>query len=151
MARVVPDRSVARPSEPPVEEWPNFFVESGRYTVTTAENFERSLPLCLIYATSRAMLRDRVRSLRDANIYEAQRYRHIIGAPLIERRENGAVLAQTSFIVVRIMHTGESVLFASGRYRDRIAIDDDQGSPRFIERAVILDSRQLDTLLAIPI
>ena len=97
------------------------------------------------------MLRDRVRSLRDANIYEAQRYRHIVGVPLIEPVENGTVLAQTSFIVVRIMHAGDSMLFASGRYRDRIAIDDKQSSPRFIERAVILDSRQLDTLLAIPI
>lgn len=134
-----------------LEEWPNFFDESGRYTVTTAENLERGLPLCLIYATSRAMLRDRVRSLRDANIYEAQRYRHIVGVPLIEPVENGTVLAQTSFIVVRIMHAGDSMLFASGRYRDRIAIDDKQSSPRFIERAVILDSRQLDTLLAIPI
>ena len=49
------------------------------------------------------------------------------------------------------MHTGESILFASGRYRDRIAIDGQQSAPRFMERAVILDSRQLDTLLAIPI
>jgi len=134
-----------------LEEWPDFFDESGRYTVTTAENFERGLPLCLIYATSRAMLRDRVRSLRDANVYEAQRYRHIIGSALIEPGENGVVLAQSNFIVVRIMHTGESILFASGRYRDRIAIDGQQSAPRFMERAVILDSRQLDTLLAIPI
>ena len=134
-----------------LEEWPNFFDESGRYTVTTAENLERGLPLCLIYATSRAMLRDRVRSLRDANVYEAQRYRHIVGAPLIEPGENGVVLAQSNFIVVRIMHTGESILFASGRYRDRIAIDGQRSGLRFMERAVILDSHQLDTLLAIPI
>jgi 3-phenylpropionate/cinnamic acid dioxygenase small subunit len=64
-----------------LEAWPDFFVENGRYRVTTAENVERNLPLGLIYATSRAMLRDRVRSLRDANVYEAQRYRHVIGAP----------------------------------------------------------------------
>src|SRR5262245_27512333 len=134
-----------------LEAWPDFFIDQGRYTVTTAENFERGLPLCLIYATSRAMLRDRVRSLREANIYEAQRYRHIVGVPLIEPGENGALLAQTSFIVVRIMQAGDSILFASGRYCDRIAIDDKQHSPRFIERAVILDSRQVDTLLAIPI
>ena len=57
---------------------------NGRYRVTTAENLERGLPLGLIYATSRAMLRDRVRSLRDANVYEAQRYRHVIGPPLID-------------------------------------------------------------------
>src|SRR6266852_9282496 len=69
-----------------LEAWPDFFTEDGRYRVTTAENFERGLPLGMIYATSRAMLRDRVHSLRDANVYEAQRYRHLIGAPLIEPR-----------------------------------------------------------------
>mgnify|MGYP003693941037 CR=1 FL=1 len=66
-----------------LEAWPDFFTEDGRYRVTTAENFERGLPLGMIYATSRAMLRDRVRSLRDANVYEAQRYRHIIASPLV--------------------------------------------------------------------
>jgi anthranilate 1,2-dioxygenase small subunit/terephthalate 1,2-dioxygenase oxygenase component beta subunit len=132
-----------------LEAWPDFFTEDGRYRVTTAENAERGLPLAMIYATSRAMLRDRVRSLRDANVYEAQRYRHIIGAPLIEAGEGGAIEAQTSFIVVRIMHTGETALFATGRYLDRVVLQD--GVARFAEKAVILDSRLIDTLLAIPL
>src|SRR5512132_4134336 len=84
-----------------LEAWPDFFTENGRYRVTTAENFERGLPLGMIHATSRAMLRDRVRSLRDANVYEAQRYRHILGAPLVMPGEGSAVTAQTSFIVAR--------------------------------------------------
>ena len=37
-----------------LEAWPDFFTEDGRYRVTTAENFERGLPLGIIYATSRA-------------------------------------------------------------------------------------------------
>src|ERR1700730_16950907 len=78
-----------------LEAWPDFFIENGRYRVTTAENVERGLPLSLIYATSRAMLRDRVRSLRDANVYEAQRYRHLIGPALIGGQEGGGVRAQT--------------------------------------------------------
>ena len=133
-----------------LEEWPEFFTEQGRYIVTTADNAERGLPLGLIYATSRAMIRDRVKSLREANIYEAQRYRHIVGVPLVTRRPDGALDCRSSFIVVRIMHTGESVLFATGSYRDRVVLDGD-GAPRFAERLVILDSRQIDTLLAIPL
>jgi 3-phenylpropionate/cinnamic acid dioxygenase small subunit len=132
-----------------LEAWPDFFTEHGRYRVTTAENFERDLPLAMIYATSRAMLRDRVRSLRDANVYEAQRYRHIVGSPLIAPGKDGAVQAQTSFIVARIMHTGETALFATGRYHDRIVLDGDEA--RFAEKVVILDSRLIDTLLAIPL
>jgi anthranilate 1,2-dioxygenase small subunit/terephthalate 1,2-dioxygenase oxygenase component beta subunit len=131
-----------------LEAWPDFFVEDGRYRVTTAENVAQNLPLSMMYATSRAMLRDRVKALRQANVYEAQRYRHIIGAPRIAVGEGGMVGARTPFTVVRIMHTGEMMIFATGCYEDRVALG---GEPRFAEKTVILDSRVVDTLLAIPL
>jgi len=132
-----------------LEEWPDFFLEQCRYRITTAENFERKLPLPIIYADSRAMLRDRVSALRHANIYEAQRYRHAVSSTLVERIDPLTVGATSNFQVVRIMHTGESELFASGRYLDRIRIDGK--GPRFEEKTVVLDSRSVDTLLAIPL
>jgi anthranilate 1,2-dioxygenase small subunit len=144
-------RYVAAIDDNKLEEWPDFFVANGSYRVTTAENFERGLPLALIYATSRAMLRDRVRSLRDANVYEAQRYRHLIGPALIGGQEGGEVRAQTSFMVARIMHTGETSIFATGRYHDRILLDMSERGEAFVEKLVILDSRLIDTLLAIPL
>ena len=132
-----------------LEEWPDFFTDDGRYRVTTAENVAQNLPLSLIYATSRAMLRDRVKALREANIYEAQRYRHMLGPSRIEPAEQGASRVRTSFMVARIMHTGETTLFATGSYRDSVVLDGE--AARFAERTVILDSRQIDTLLAIPL
>ena len=133
-----------------LEAWPDFFTEQCRYLVTTADNLAQGLPLGMIYATSRAMLRDRVRSLREANVYEAQRYRHIIGPPVMKDGEGGFVHAQTNFMVVRIMHTGETLMFATGRYDDRIVLTG-ADAPRFAEKLVVLDSRVIDTLLAIPI
>jgi 3-phenylpropionate/cinnamic acid dioxygenase small subunit len=132
-----------------LEEWPDFFTDDGRYRVTTAENVAQNLPLSLIYATSRAMLRDRVKALREANIYEAQRYRHMLGPSRIEPAEHGALRVRTSFMVARIMHTGETTLFATGSYHDSVVLDGE--AARFAERTVILDSRQIDTLLAIPL
>jgi len=133
-----------------LEAWPDFFTDQCRYLVTTAENLAQGLPLGMIYATSRAMLRDRVRSLREANVYEAQRYRHMIGPPVLEAGEGGVIHAQTNFMVVRTMHTGETVMFATGRYDDRVVLDGPQ-APCFAEKVVVLDSRQIDTLLAIPL
>jgi len=133
-----------------LERWPDFFVDQCRYVVTTAENAEHALPLAMIYATSRAMLRDRVRSLRQANVYEAQRYRHLIGPCLVTRDDSTAVQARTNFMIARIMHSGETMIFATGRYEDRIALDDPR-RPLFREKMVILDSRYIDTLLAIPL
>lgn len=134
-----------------LEEWPDWFLDTGRYVVTTAENVARGMPLGLIYATSRAMLRDRVTSLRDANVYEAQRYRHVIGLPILKDKEGDTIRAETSFMVARVMQTGETMLFATGVYRDRIVFDEDGPRPRFAEKIVVLDSRLVDTLLAIPL
>src|SRR5436190_21024026 len=131
-----------------LEEWPGFFTASARYIVTTAENFEQQLPLGMIYATSRAMLQDRVRSLRQANIYEAQRYRHVVGLPLLEPTQDGVTRACTSFIVVRVMRSGETAVFVTGCYRDVIVAVASDGVFRFADRIVVLDRRQIDTLSA---
>jgi 3-phenylpropionate/cinnamic acid dioxygenase small subunit len=133
-----------------LESWPDFFLDQCRYVITTADNVAQGMPLGMIYATSRAMLRDRVRSLRQANVYEAQRYRHVIGPPLVAVDGVGIVRAQTSFMVARIMHSGETMIFATGRYDDRIVLNTADG-PRFAEKIVVLDSRLIDTLLAIPL
>jgi 3-phenylpropionate/cinnamic acid dioxygenase small subunit len=132
-----------------LEAWPDFFLDDGRYRITTAENVAQGLPLSLMYATSRAMLRDRVTALRQANVYEAQRYRHVIATPLITAIGNGSVRARTSFMAARIMRTGDTLLFATGCYEDHVGLGPD--GPRFAEKTVILDSRQIDTLLAIPL
>ena len=130
-----------------LEDWPNFFTENGKYRVATAENEARGLPLPVVYCEGRAMLRDRVQSLRHANIYEPQRYRHLVSSTLIEKAGETHVTSIANFLVVRTMENGESVLFASGRYRDRILLKE----MLYEERVVICDSRRFDTLLAIPL
>jgi anthranilate 1,2-dioxygenase small subunit len=92
---------------------------------------------------------DRVTSLRDANIYEAHNYRHILATPLILSDQEGILKVETNFSVIRTMHDGDSILFASGRYLDQII---GAGSAlKFLERIVVTDSRKFDTLLAIPL
>jgi 3-phenylpropionate/cinnamic acid dioxygenase small subunit len=134
-----------------LEAWPDFFIEQAQYRITTAENHERGLPLSLVYADSRAMLRDRVNALRHANVYEAQRYRHLICAVLAQRLDAHTARAVSSFQVARIMHSGETMLFASGRCIDRIRLTGESGRAQFEERIVVLDSRRVDTLMAIPL
>ena len=131
-----------------LEDWPNFFTETGTYRITTAENEERSLPLAVLYCEGRPMLRDRVASLRHANIYEPQRYRHIVSSVLTEALDTNRVKSTANFMVIRIMESGDTLLFASGRYQDVIQLS---GSPLYQERVVVCDSRRFDTLLAIPL
>jgi len=85
-----------------LEQWPDFFTPDGLYRITTAENQARGLPIGIIHADGQAMMRDRVLSLREANIYEPQRYRHILSEPLVTLEAEGALRARTSFMVARI-------------------------------------------------
>lgn len=132
-----------------VEEWPEFFTERCLYVINTADNHAAGMQAGIIYADSRAMLHDRVSALRDANIYEQQRYRHIVGAPLVLERSSNEASVESPFLVVRIMRDGETIVFASGRYIDRVVSVD--GSLKFSERIVVCDSSNIDTLLAIPL
>ncbi len=136
-----------------LEDWPALFTAECVYKVTSAENHRLGLPVGLMYADSQGMLRDRVSALREANIYERQAYRHVVGMPALldpERGEAGAAIrAEVPFLVVRIMRDGRMDLFATGRYLDVLVIDGD--ALRFRERIVVCDSSRIDTLLAIPL
>ncbi|HUN51649.1 MAG TPA: aromatic-ring-hydroxylating dioxygenase subunit beta [Candidatus Sulfotelmatobacter sp.] len=131
------------------EAWPELFDDPCLYKVTTADNVASGLPAGLIYADSRGMLRDRVSALRKANIYERQRYRHIVGLPIVLGHAGEIVEVETPFLVVRIMRDGMMDVFATGCYRDKVR-PDAGGALRFVERVVICDGARFDTLVAIP-
>ena len=132
-----------------LEEWPSFFTEDCFYRITTLQNYERNLPAGLVYADSRQMLADRILSLRKANVYETQGYRHLLGLPRVREQDGDTARVETGFAVLRIMRTGETAIFASGRYFDQVTRAGD-GSLRLKKRDVVCDSKRIDTLLAIP-
>ena len=132
-----------------LEGWPDFFLDDGLYKITTAENHRNGYQAGVIYADSKAMLIDRVQSLRQANIYEKQSYRHIVGLPSIVRTGGSDADTETPFLVVRIMHDGATDVFATGLYLDTYR--EPGGELKFARRIVVCDSSRFDTLLAIPL
>lgn len=132
-----------------LEQWPGFFTADCHYRITHVENEQEGLAAGIVYADSRAMLEDRIAALREANIYERQRYRHLLGIPLLESTEADGTQARTPFLVVRIMATGQTEVFATGVYRDRFVLQD--GHLLLAERVAICDSTVTDTLMALPL
>jgi len=133
-----------------VEAWPAFFEERCLYVINTADNHAAGMQAGVVYADTRAMLRDRVSALREANVYERHRYRHIVGLPVVLGEEDGAARVETPFLVARIMRDGATEIFACGRYLDRV-VEGADGRLMFAERVAVCDSRNIDTLLAIPL
>src|SRR6185503_19658957 len=72
-----------------LEDWPDLFVDDCLYKITTAENLKHGFEAGIIYADSKGMLADRILALRQANIYEKQSYRHILGLPTVVANGGG--------------------------------------------------------------
>jgi 3-phenylpropionate/cinnamic acid dioxygenase small subunit len=132
-----------------LEAWPEFFLERCLYKVTTAENHRNGFEAGIIYADTRGMLIDRVAALRQANIYEKQRYRHILGLPTIVKNGTAEAQTETPFLVIRIMHDGASGVFATGVYLDTVRMAGDD--LKFASRVAVCDSSHIDTLMALPL
>ena len=132
-----------------LEDWPSFFADDCSYRIISAENHDQDLPLCVIQADSKAMLEDRVASIRKANIFEDHRYKHFISAIDVSEVADGVAHVTANYQVIRIDVRGNAMLFSVGRMLDRVAIDRDP--PLFLEKRVIFDNERVDTLLALPL
>jgi anthranilate 1,2-dioxygenase small subunit len=135
--------------EDKLEEWVGLFAPQCRYRVTTRENFDQGLPIALIDCDSLGMIKDRVLSYREANIYNPHLDRHVIGNVRVLGERNGAYEVYSSYAAYQTNPDGESVLFSVGKYLDRIVFV--AGEARFEERIVVADTWAIRNLLATPL
>jgi anthranilate 1,2-dioxygenase small subunit len=133
-----------------VEAICDLLLPDGRYTVISRFNADRQLPLAVIDAHSAAQLRDRIKSMRIANIYEPQHYRHILSGVQIVGENEGVFDVRSNFLIVRTMDLdGNMKLYAAGQCHDQVEWMNEQ--PRFRSRKFIYDSRVIETLMVIPL
>jgi anthranilate 1,2-dioxygenase small subunit len=143
------DRYVAAIDEDRLEDWPKFFVEDCVYEIIPNENFEAGFPIAVLRCDCAAMLRDRVISLRHANIYAKPSYRHFISGLNSRLVEEGIVEMTSSYLVVNTSTEGASSIYQAGKYHDRVVKTADGW--RFKTKRAIYDTSRVQTLLAYPI
>lgn len=131
-----------------LERWPGFFTEDALYQITNRENYDAGLPMGVMICEGRGMMADRVLALRTANIYEPHTYCHLLGRPRLHA-DGDTIRARSNFQVIRTMQEGRMELYATGKYVDRIVLED--GEPLLAERRVVLESRRVDILLVFPL
>ena len=132
-----------------LEEWPELYVEHGVYKVIPRENRDREVQLPIMFCDSRAMMVDRVRSLRQANVYNLHYPRHIVTNVEILAVKDGAYEIAACYTVYQTDLEGQTRLFSVGQYLDVIASD--QGALKFREKVAIVDTFNIPNLLAIPL
>jgi len=131
-----------------LEEWTELFTEDCDYQVIPRLNVERNLPLATMRCAGRAMLADRIVSLRQANIYNIHSTRHLVSETRIAALDGSRWEVSANFALYQTNNDGVSALFLVGRYDDIVVKD--QGF-RFKKRWAIYDTMALPTLLAVPV
>jgi anthranilate 1,2-dioxygenase small subunit len=130
-------------------EWPDFFTEDGLYLIHPRDNLEQGLEGYWLYFENKRMLRDRVISLLEVNIYKIHFERRLVTNVMVTGRDGEAWLARASYVMMQTNNEGHSHIFSVGEYRDRIV--DSGGALRFRERRVIADTFTVPSHLSMPI
>src|SRR4051812_45333196 len=97
-----------------LEEWPELFVERGVYKVIPRENWHREPKLAILFCDSRAMMLDRVRSLRTANIYNIHYPRHVVSNVEVIAARGDEFDVAAAFTVYQTDLEGQTKLFSVG-------------------------------------
>ena len=131
------------------DDWPEFFLEDGCYTVQARENFDRGLPLALIALESRGMMKDRVYGVTNTIFHAPYYMRHVVSPARLLSVHAGVVHAQANYAVFRTRPAGVSELYSVGRYVDEIIKKGD--SLKFRRRLCVYDSEMILNSLIYPI
>lgn len=129
--------------------WLDLFAAVCRYQIIPRENADLGLPAGLIFCDSRAVLEDRIMALREANKYNIHWDRHMIGLPRVLGDAGAEISVEASFAVFQSDQEGNSRLFSTGLYRDRIIAEGDR--LKFRDKTVLLDTFAVPSLLATPL
>jgi len=143
------DEYVERIDSDRLEEWLDLFTEDASYQVLPRENLEQELPASLILCTSKNMLRDRIVSLRNANLYNPHYDRHLVSGVRVKPDSEGVWQLTANYAVYQTTHEGQSRLFSVGAYRDQVRMEG--GRLLFSKKLVIVDTFAVPSMLATPL
>jgi anthranilate 1,2-dioxygenase small subunit len=132
-----------------LEAWPTLFTEDCLYEIVPKENADMGLPIGIIYCNNQKMLRDRVVSLRNANIFEEHSYRHMTSGLCVMAENDGVIETESNYVVIQTRTNGESNVYQAGKYYDKVVRTD--AGLRYKSKRVIYDTSRVQTLLATPI
>lgn len=132
-----------------LEIWPTLFTEDCLYEIVPKENADMGLPIGVIFCDNQKMLRDRVVSLRNANIFEEHSYRHMTSGLCVVAQRDGVIETESNYVVIQTRTNGESNVYQAGKYYDKV-VRTAEGL-RYQSKRVIYDTSRVQTLLATPI
>ena len=132
-----------------LEEWPELFTDDGIYEIVPKENADLGLSIGIMHCLGRPMMRDRIVSLRKANVFEPHTYRHMTSGLEYQQVDADSIDMQSHYVVVQTLTDGESRVYQAGRYIDRIVRT--AHGWRYQRKRAVYDTSRVQTSLLTPV
>lgn len=131
-------------------DWAEMFTADGFYTVISRENFDRGLPVGLIYCENKGMIRDRAFALEKTAMFAPRYLRHMVSNLKVAEEADGTLTASANYVVFQVLFDRpDATIHQVGRYIDRFRRMED--GLRLASRTCVYDSLLIDNALCIPV
>lgn len=132
-----------------VERWPEYFTDDAVYRITARENADAGLPVGLVYADSKAMIRDRAFAIKHTQMYAPRTLQHFVSNVRVLQVQGDAIKAQSNYLLLQTLVDGPTTIQQSGRYYDTFVRAG--GKLKLKERQCIYDTVLIANDLVLPV
>jgi 3-phenylpropionate/cinnamic acid dioxygenase small subunit len=132
-----------------VERWPDYFTDDAVYRITARENADAGLPVGLVYADSRAMIRDRAFALKHTQMYAPRTMQHFVTNVRVLEASGTRIKAQSNYLLLQTLVEGPTTIHQAGRYYDTFVRAD--GGLLLKERQCVYDTALIANDLVLPV
>jgi anthranilate 1,2-dioxygenase small subunit len=132
-------------------DWVELFTDDALYVVLSRENYDRSLPVGLIYCENKGMIRDRAFALKETAMFAPRYLRHMIANLSVrEEASDGTITARANYVVLQVLFDRpDATLHQVGTYYDKFRRTAD--GLRLAERRCVYDNLLVPNALCIPV
>jgi anthranilate 1,2-dioxygenase small subunit len=132
-------------------DWAEMFTDDAFYVIISRENFDRGMPVGLIYCENKGMIYDRAFAHEKTEMFAPRYLRHIIGnSQVLGEEKNGDLRARANYVVVQVLFDRpEAKLHQVGVYHDKFRRVGDQ--LKLAERRCVYDNLLVENALCLPV
>ncbi len=132
-----------------LDEWADYFTDDAVYRITARENVDAGLPVGLVYADSKAMIRDRAFAIKHTQMFAPRYMQHFVTNVRVIESSGDAVKAQANYLLLQTLVDGPSTVHQAGRYYDTFVRRD--GRLLLKERQCVYDTVLIANDLVLPV
>ncbi|WP_193727487.1 aromatic-ring-hydroxylating dioxygenase subunit beta [Paraburkholderia atlantica] len=132
-----------------LEQWPEFYADECVYKITSRVNYERKLPIGLMFAESKGALIDRVTAIRNTMVFSPRYMTHLVSNVRIVSEQDGILETRSQFVAYLTLVDGTPELQLLGRTFDKI--DTMDSALKLKERIVVFDNELVPGSVVYPV